>query len=214
MAENLCPGFGESWKCPTCLIARAQVVLPSLAGLPACQEGSQGGPLGRHALPGRSACPSRLGSPGPDPSPAASGQRPSGGVPAAGARPEASRRRSSLKPGLKPQHYVLIALFAHLPAADARLPSQHVSSGPGDRSLGQETQRLWAGEPGGLSCAGRGVCPPTPAVERGLSSVGVSNPHQLTRTLGVHLRRMERFRKLTGNTRAHHVSQGADISLG
>ena len=83
------------------------------------------------------------------------------------------------------------------------------------KSLGQETQRLWTGEPGvgwwgALSFAGRGVCTP-PAVERGQSSVGVSNSHQLTRTLRVHLRRMETFRKLTDDTCAQHVSQGEDI---
>lgn len=92
---------------------------------------------------------------------------------------------------------------------------QYVSSGPGEPSLGQETQRLWTGEPGvgwwgALSFAGRGVCTP-PAVERGQSSVGVSNSHQLTRTLRVHLRRMETFRKLTDDTCAQHVSQGEDI---
>ena len=65
----------------------------------------------------------------------------------------------------------------------------------------------------GLSCAGRGVCPP-PAVERGQSSVGVFNSHQLTRTLRVHLRRTETFRKLTDNTCAQHVSQGENIYLG
>ena len=38
---------------------------------------------------------------------------------------------------------------------------------------------------------------------RGQSSVGVSNSHQLTRTLKVQVRRMETFRKLTDDTCAN-----------
>lgn len=82
------------------------------------------------------------------------------------ARGRRLRRRSSLKPGLKPQHYLL---FANLPAADGR----NCREGPRYRAsmsalvletgaLGRKLSDFGQVSLGGLSCAGRGVCPHLP----------------------------------------------------